>query len=108
MGDSVQAPSTVKENGTVKEYDGIVIGAGVAGLYQLHRLRQAGLSVRLYEAGSGVWGYLVLEPLPGVPLRFRERVLRLLVVARAAPGMGLERALFGAAGERALSQFCRR
>ena len=65
MGDSVQATSTVKENGTVKEYDAIVIGAGVAGLYQLYRLRQAGLSVRLYEDGTGVGGTWYWNRYPG-------------------------------------------
>jgi cation diffusion facilitator CzcD-associated flavoprotein CzcO len=65
MGDSVQATSTVKENGIVKEYDAIVIGAGVAGLYQLYRLRQAGLSVRLYEDGSGVGGTWYWNRYPG-------------------------------------------
>jgi monoamine oxidase len=28
-----------------KHYDAIIIGAGVSGLYQLHRLREAGFSV---------------------------------------------------------------
>jgi cation diffusion facilitator CzcD-associated flavoprotein CzcO len=65
MGDSVQTTSTVKENGTVKEYDAIVIGAGVAGLYQLYRLRQAGLSVRLYEDGTGVGGTWYWNRYPG-------------------------------------------
>lgn len=38
--------------------DALVIGAGFSGLYQLHRLREAGFRVRLYEAGAelgGVW-----------------------------------------------------
>jgi cation diffusion facilitator CzcD-associated flavoprotein CzcO len=65
MGDSIQATSTGKENGTLKEYDAIVIGAGVAGLYQLYRLRQAGLSVRLYEDGSGVGGTWYWNRYPG-------------------------------------------
>jgi cation diffusion facilitator CzcD-associated flavoprotein CzcO len=65
MGDSVQETATVKEHGTVKEYDAIVIGAGVAGLYQLYRLRQAGLSVRLYEDGSGVGGTWYWNRYPG-------------------------------------------
>src|SRR4030081_391408 len=65
MADSVQKTSTVKENAAVKEYDAIVIGAGVAGLYQLHRLRQMGLSVRLYEDGSGVGGTWYWNRYPG-------------------------------------------
>ncbi len=37
-------------------FDAIVIGAGVAGLYQLYKLRALGLRVRAFEAGSAVGG----------------------------------------------------
>ena len=36
--------------------DALVVGAGFAGLYMLHRLRDAGFSVQVVEAGSGVGG----------------------------------------------------
>lgn len=39
-------------------YDVVIVGAGFAGLYQLHRLRRLGFSVTLVEAGSelgGIW-----------------------------------------------------
>ena len=36
------------------DYDAIVIGAGIAGLYQLYKLRKLGLNVRVFEAGTGV------------------------------------------------------
>src|SRR5215207_6599260 len=36
------------------DFDAIVIGAGVAGLYQLYRLREIGLRVRAFEAGAAV------------------------------------------------------
>src|SRR5476651_2523679 len=35
------------------DYDVIIIGAGMSGLYQLYRLRELGLRVRVFEAGSG-------------------------------------------------------
>ena len=35
-------------------FDVIVIGAGVAGLYQLYKLRELGLKVLTLEAGSAV------------------------------------------------------
>ncbi|HBD11221.1 MAG TPA: hypothetical protein DCZ13_03685, partial [Porticoccaceae bacterium] len=38
------------------EFDAIVIGAGIAGMYQLHKLREIGLSVKVYETGTGVGG----------------------------------------------------
>ena len=33
-------------------YDAIIIGAGISGMYQLYRLRELGMSVRVFEAGS--------------------------------------------------------
>ncbi len=47
------------------EYDAVVVGAGFAGLYTLHRLRQQGLSVRVFEAGSGVGGTWFHNRYPG-------------------------------------------
>ena len=47
------------------EFDAIVIGAGVAGLYQLYKLRQLGLRVRVFEAGSGVGGTWYWNRYPG-------------------------------------------
>src|SRR5246500_3551060 len=45
--------------------DAVVIGAGIAGLYQLHRLRQLGLKVRAFEAGSGIGGTWYWNRYPG-------------------------------------------
>ena len=39
-----------------EQVDVLVIGAGVTGIYQLYRAREAGFSVRLLEAGGGVGG----------------------------------------------------
>jgi cation diffusion facilitator CzcD-associated flavoprotein CzcO len=36
--------------------DALVVGAGIVGIYQLHRLVEAGFTVRLLEAGDGVGG----------------------------------------------------
>jgi cation diffusion facilitator CzcD-associated flavoprotein CzcO len=38
------------------EVDVLIIGAGVTGLHQLYRAREAGFSVKLLEAGAGVGG----------------------------------------------------
>ena len=46
-------------------YDAIIIGAGIAGMYQLYRLRQLGLSVRVFEAGTGVGGTWYWNRYPG-------------------------------------------
>jgi cation diffusion facilitator CzcD-associated flavoprotein CzcO len=47
------------------DYDAIVVGAGFAGLYMLHRLRQRGLRVLVLEAGSDVGGTWFWNRYPG-------------------------------------------
>jgi cyclohexanone monooxygenase len=48
-----------------QEVDVVVVGAGFAGMYMLHRIRQLGLSVRVYEAGDGVGGTWYWNRYPG-------------------------------------------
>lgn len=45
--------------------DAVIVGAGFAGLYQLHRLRALGLSTRVFEAGAGVGGTWYWNRYPG-------------------------------------------
>ena len=47
------------------DYDAIVIGAGISGMYQLHLLRKQGLRVRVFEAGTGVGGTWYWNRYPG-------------------------------------------
>lgn len=47
------------------DYDAIVIGAGMSGLYQLYCLRELGLRVRVLEAGTGVGGTWYWNRYPG-------------------------------------------
>lgn len=46
-------------------YDVVVVGAGFAGLYMLHRLRELGFSARVYEQGGGVGGTWYWNRYPG-------------------------------------------
>jgi len=46
-------------------FDAIIIGAGMSGLYQLHRLRQLGLRVLVLEAATGVGGTWYWNRYPG-------------------------------------------
>jgi cyclohexanone monooxygenase len=46
-------------------FDAVVVGAGFAGLYMLHKLRGLGLAVRVYEAGGGVGGTWYWNRYPG-------------------------------------------
>ena len=67
MGNSLQeTPADSTGLGeVVEQFDVIIIGAGVTGLYQLYRLRQLGLSVRAYEDGGGVGGTWYWNRYPG-------------------------------------------
>ena len=47
------------------DLDVIVVGAGFAGLYMLHRLRGAGFRTRVFEAGDGVGGTWYWNRYPG-------------------------------------------
>src|ERR1700722_15091979 len=47
------------------DFDAVVIGAGVSGLYHLYRLREIGLSVRVFEDGSNVGGTWYWNRYPG-------------------------------------------
>ena len=47
------------------DYDAIVIGAGISGMYQLYRLRELGMRVRVFEAGTGVGGTWYWNRYPG-------------------------------------------
>jgi cyclohexanone monooxygenase len=46
-------------------YDVVVVGAGFAGMYMLHRLRGQGMTARVYEQGSGVGGTWYWNRYPG-------------------------------------------
>ncbi len=45
--------------------DVVIVGAGFAGMYMLHRLRGLGMSARVFEAGSGVGGTWYWNRYPG-------------------------------------------
>ena len=46
-------------------FDAVIVGAGFAGLYMLHRLRGLGFNARVYEAGGGVGGTWYWNRYPG-------------------------------------------
>jgi cyclohexanone monooxygenase len=51
--------------GSPPDVDAVVVGAGFAGLYALHRLRGLGLSVRVFERGEDVGGTWYWNRYPG-------------------------------------------
>jgi cation diffusion facilitator CzcD-associated flavoprotein CzcO len=49
-----------RPGGSVEEYDVVIIGAGVSGMYAIHHFRQMGLNVRAFDGASdigGTWWY---------------------------------------------------
>ena len=46
-------------------YDVAIVGAGFAGLYMLHKVRQMGMTARVFEAGNGVGGTWFWNRYPG-------------------------------------------
>ena len=63
------APSTPNEQERPleigKTFDAVVVGAGFAGLYMLHRLRGLGFATRVFETGGGVGGTWYWNRYPG-------------------------------------------
>ena len=47
------------------DFDAVIIGAGAAGLYALHRVRGLGLSAKVFEKGDGVGGTWFWNRYPG-------------------------------------------
>jgi len=52
------------------QFDAVIIGAGFSGLYALHRLRQEGLTVRVFDRASGVGGCWWWNRYPGARVDF--------------------------------------
>lgn len=63
--DEVATESRGQEKRDAKKLDALIIGAGVAGIYQLYQLRNRGLKVRAYDSASGVGGTWYWNRYPG-------------------------------------------
>ena len=63
--DTLQAVPHGTPTKTALDFDAVIIGAGVSGLYQLYKLRELGLKVRVFEAGTGVGGTWYWNRYPG-------------------------------------------
>lgn len=64
MSSASRAPSALQTR-PAAYFDAIIIGAGICGMYQLLRLRELKLSVRVFEAGTGVGGTWYWNRYPG-------------------------------------------
>src|SRR5258708_9194657 len=61
----MQASAKSRARADTGPIDAVIVGAGFAGLYMLHRLRGLGLSVRVYEAAGDVGGTWWWNRYPG-------------------------------------------
>src|SRR5580692_2843398 len=59
----VQAESPGRDR--IASYDAIVIGAGISGMFMLYRLRELGVTARVFEAGTNVGGTWYWNRYPG-------------------------------------------
>jgi cation diffusion facilitator CzcD-associated flavoprotein CzcO len=50
---------------SILDFDAIIIGAGLSGMYQLYRARELGLKVRVFETGTEVGGTWYWNRYPG-------------------------------------------
>ena len=62
---ALQSMSGKGQPAATEAYDVVVVGAGFAGMYMLHRLRKQGLSARVYEQGGDVGGTWYWNRYPG-------------------------------------------
>ena len=62
---ALQALAHKARTETGPDFDAVVVGAGVSGVYQLYKLRELGLRVRVFEAGTGVGGTWYWNRYPG-------------------------------------------
>jgi cation diffusion facilitator CzcD-associated flavoprotein CzcO len=60
------SPSQIPSDGTSGlDFDAVIVGAGLSGMYQLYRLRELGLRVRVFETGTEVGGTWYWNRYPG-------------------------------------------
>ncbi len=55
----------LKGSEQILDYDVIIVGAGIGGLYQLYKLRESGFKVRVFDSADGVGGTWYWNRYPG-------------------------------------------
>ena len=71
--------------------DVVVVGAGMAGLYALHKLREAGLRAVALKAEAGVGGTWYRNRYPGARCDIESMFYSYLVLPGAGAGVGVDR-----------------
>jgi cation diffusion facilitator CzcD-associated flavoprotein CzcO len=63
---SILMETTARQEGTIRpDVDAIIIGAGISGMFMLYRLRELGMSARVFETGTDVGGTWYWNRYPG-------------------------------------------
>jgi acetone monooxygenase (methyl acetate-forming) len=62
---TTQAAPSASSPTRATQVDALIIGAGIADMYQVYRLREQGLKVRALEAGDNVGGTWYWNRYPG-------------------------------------------
>ncbi|MGK0478953.1 MAG: cyclohexanone monooxygenase [Ilumatobacter sp.] len=56
---------TTNANSATATYDAVIVGAGFAGMYMLHKMRGLGMTARVFDAAEGVGGTWYWNRYPG-------------------------------------------
>jgi cation diffusion facilitator CzcD-associated flavoprotein CzcO len=64
-GMSASAEIAARPTTTGTDFDAIIIGAGISGMFMLYRLRELGISARVFEAGADLGGTWYWNRYPG-------------------------------------------
>ena len=64
MNDSVMVAER-PQAGKTGDFDAVIVGAGISGLFMLYRLRELGMTAKVFETGTGVGGTWYWNRYPG-------------------------------------------
>ncbi len=64
MNVALEASSRIRADRNT-DFDAVIIGAGISGMFMLYRLRELGMTARVFEMGSGVGGTWYWNRYPG-------------------------------------------
>ena len=67
MNVSVEVSKRLREDNATL-FDAIIIGAGISGMFMLWRLRELGMTARVFETGTNVGGTWYWNRYPGAAL----------------------------------------
>lgn len=69
---SIETPPHLHQNANL-DYDVLIIGAGLSGIYSLHQMHTLGLRAKVLEAGGGPGGTWYWNRYPGARLYVSKR-----------------------------------